>query len=184
MSNKKEIEIKFPLLNGANVVNRLKEIAKFKYEAHQIDEYFNAPHRDFTKKPRVCEWLRLRTSNGKYSINYKDYSPEIFCHEFESEISSKDHFNSLLKALNFELLVTVDKTRKVFDFDDVEISVDEVADLGSYIELEYKGNKENVDEARAYLFDVLSKINAEVGTQDKRGYPYELLIKMGKVSKN
>lgn len=183
MNNKKEIEIKFPLSNGKEVIKMLNDIAKFKYEAHQIDEYFNAPHRDFTSKPRVCEWLRLRTSNGKYSINYKDYSPEIFCHEYESEVSSKDHFDSLLKALNFESLVTVDKTRKVFDFEDVEISIDEVVDLGSYIEIEYKGREENIDTIQAYLFDVLNKLNAEVGTQDKRGYPYELLIKMGRVSK-
>lgn len=182
MSNQKEIEIKFPLLNSAQVINTLEKIADFKDEAHQIDEYFNAPHRDFTDKPRVCEWLRLRTSNGKYSINYKDYSPEIFCHEYESEISSKEDFNSLLKALNFEPLITVNKTRKIFDFTDVEISIDEVVDLGSYIEIEYKGSSENIDDIRIHLFDVLHKLNAEVGTQDKRGYPYELLIKTGKIT--
>lgn len=33
----------------------------------------------------------------------------------------------------------------------------------------------------AHLFDVLRQFNAEVGIQDERGYPHELLIKMGKI---
>lgn len=184
MNKKIEVEIKFPLLNEKEVLEYLDNNAKFKYEARQIDEYFNAPHRDFTSKPRIYEWLRLRNSNGKCSFNYKDYSHEVYCDEYETEISSYEHLELILKAMNFKSLVVVDKHRKAYDFEDVEVSIDTVADLGGYIEIEYKGNNENIEEIRKHLFNILERISAKTGELDKKGYPYELLIKKGFVKKN
>ncbi|MCL2338566.1 MAG: hypothetical protein FWC51_01260 [Proteobacteria bacterium] len=45
--NNLEIEIRFPLKNIAETLNKLNRIAEFKYSNRQIDTYYNAPHRDF-----------------------------------------------------------------------------------------------------------------------------------------
>ena len=181
MNQKIEVEIKLPLLNEKEVLQKLKNIARFKYEARQIDEYFNAPHRDFTIQPRIYEWLRLRNNDGKYSFNYKNYSYEIYCDEYETEISSEEHLRLILQAMNFKSLVIVDKYRKAYELEDVEISIDFVKELGEYIEIEYKGSKQDIKSIRKYLFDILDRIGAKTGALDKRGYPYELLIKKGLV---
>lgn len=181
MNKNIEIELKFPLLNFKEVETTLNKIGKFKYEAFQGDYYFNPPHRDFLKnKENVCEWLRLRKTNSKVQINYKDWLPhdqkvKTHCTEYETNIDSFENFLNILKALNFIDLIAVEKTRKIWDIEDVEISIDIVKDLGEFVEIEYKGNLQNIEEARKYLFTFLDKIGAKTGEVDLKGYPYLLL---------
>lgn len=183
MANNIEIELKFPLLNFQEVEKKLNLLGKFKYESYQSDYYLNPPHRNFLEnKDNVCEWLRLRKSNNKVQINYKDWLPhnqkiKTHCTEYETNIDSFDNFYNILKALNFTDLVTVEKTRKVWNVDDVEVSADIVTGLGEFIELEYKGNLEDIDEARNYLFTFLDKLNAKTQEMDLKGYPFLLLEK-------
>lgn len=186
MSDKVEIEIKLPLENGEELSKKLNDIAKFRSESRQVDRYFDAPHRSFVKNVvRVDEWLRLREdSHGNYSLTYKNFHPKgdvpkTHCDEYETQFSSMDDFELFFKAMNFSLLVEVDKLRRVWDFEDYEISIDDVKDLGKYIEVEYKGKSKDIEAVRIELFDVLKKIGAKTGELDKRGYPYELMIKKG-----
>lgn len=181
-----EIEIKLPLLNGAEVLEFLQTKGNFKYEKRQLDYYYNSPHRDFLKNPdNICEWLRLRVVGDKCEINYKDWLPheekiKSHCTEYETEIDSYEEFKQILHILNFKPMIKVDKVRKAWRVDDVEVSIDNVADLGYFIELEYKGNGVNdVESARTKLFDVLKSLNAKTGEVDLKGYPYLMLRKGG-----
>jgi adenylate cyclase class 2 len=181
MSSKKEVEIKFPILNGEDVIKKLNQVADFKYEAHQVDKYFNPPHRDFTKDPDgiIYEWLRLRHSDRGDSVNYKNWRPRTHCDEYESSISSLEDMELLLNALDIKPLITVDKVRKAWLYKDIEISMDIEKELGYFIELEHKGNIDNIDKARQELFSMLEELGAKTGEEDNRGYPYNLLIKKG-----
>ena len=58
---------------------------------------------------------------------------------------------------------------------DCEISIDEVKNLGDYIEIEYKGTNDNVDEVIAILCEILNEIEADVGPADYKGYAYNIL---------
>lgn len=183
MNKRKEIEIKLPLVNGDEVVGFLNKAAEFEYEDRQVDKYFNPPHRSFIDVEKIHEWLRLRNSGDKFSITYKNWAPKGFsCDEFEAKVSSFEDMELMLKALDFKDLVTVDKLRKVWRLNEFEISIDEVVDLGSYIEVEYKGDVEDVDAVVELLFGTLEKIGAKTGELDRRGYPWELLIKKGLIA--
>jgi len=180
-----EIELKFPLLNYSEIICRLNEIAIFKYESQQVDYYYNAPHRDFVKNPQnINEWLRLRVSNDKVELNYKDWQPhneiiKTYCKEYEIKVSSFEGLQSILEALNFKPLITVDKLRKVWLFNEVEISIDFIADLGAFIELEYKGNSDNIEKVRELLFQTLSSTGAQTSEIDLKGYPFLMLKRNG-----
>lgn len=180
-----EIEIKFPLLNYEETIRHLNKVANFKYESRQIDYYYNSPHRNFVENPQnINEWLRLRVSNDKMELNYKDWQPhseniKTHCIEHEVKISSFDAFKSILEALDFKALITVDKLRKVWLYDEVEISIDYIADLGAFIELEYKGVSDNIEIVRELLFQTLSLIDAQTKEIDLKGYPFLMLKKNG-----
>ena len=180
-----EVELKFPLLNHMKLVEKLESVAKPQKQADfQKDTYFNPAHRDFLSKKPISEWLRLRESKKGFSLNYKrwhneDGSKAVSCDEFETKIENIDALRKLLESLNFKKLITVDKTRNVWNYKDTEIAIDEVRGLGVFIELEAKGNFTGIEEAKKHLYSVLKEIGAEVGEQDFEGYPYLLLKRNG-----
>jgi len=185
MNKNIEIELKFPLLNSQEVESFLQSKGDFKYESFQHDVYLNPPHRNFlANKDNVCEWLRLRVSKGQAQINYKDWLPhsekiKTHCNEYETRVDSYDQLKLILDALNFEFLIEVKKIRKVWIYKDVEISIDIVEGLGEFLEVEYKGELSEVDQAREYLHLIIQEINAMTSDIDLKGYPFLLLEQKG-----
>lgn len=174
-----EIEIKYPLFNADDVINTLNKGGKSLYQEHQIDYYFNPPHKNYAAdKSNITEWFRVRTVDGKNSINYKDYSPKTHCIEHETKISSVEDTLNMLKATGFNNLITVDKFRQSWLVNDVEISIDNVKELGTFIELEYKGTSDDAIAVRGYLHSFLHNLNAKIGEEDNKGYPWVLLERL------
>ena len=187
MGNSKhiEVELKFPLLNHKELAEKLNSISKpEKHGDFQKDIYYNPSHRNFLGKKPVSEWLRLRESRKGFSLNYKkwhnkDGSKTVSCDEFETKIDNLEALRKLFENLNFEELIVVEKNRSVWNYKDTEIAIDEVKELGSFIELEAKGNFANIESAKEHLYAILKEIGAKVGEQDFEGYPYLLLKKKG-----
>ena len=182
-----EIEIKYQLKNVAHVMRTLEDTAIFIDNTMQIDTYYNSPGKNFLAyKHNISHWLRVREEEEVCSINYKIWQPEdtefqTHSIEYESQISSPESIHKMLTALGFEFLIAVKKRRCRYLLRDVEISIDQVDELGEYIELEYKGDVDCVENAREQLFTCLIEIGANVCERDKIGYPYALLIKHGMV---
>jgi len=180
-----EVELKFPLLNHKELTEKLKSIAKLEKQGDfQKDIYYNPAHRDFLSKKPVSEWLRLRESKKGLSLNYKkwhneDGSKTVSCDEFETKIDNIEALKKLFGNLNFKELITVDKNRSVWNYKDTEIAIDEVQELGNFIEIEARGNFTNIEEAKKHLYAILKEIGAKVGEQDFEGYPYLLLKNKG-----
>lgn len=108
-----EIEIQVSVERIRPLLIFLKKNADFKYKDHQIDEYFSPFHRNFIGKRPVKEWLRLRDSSGKYSINYKNwhfdkYGKSYYCDEYETKIEDLVKHKKILRVLDFKSIVKVD----------------------------------------------------------------------------
>jgi predicted adenylyl cyclase CyaB len=177
-----EIELKFLLENPEETINQLNKISKQIKESHQKDIYFIPPHRDFIKQIPVSEWLRLRETENKSSINYKRWhntkeKKAISCDEFETEISDINDLKNILKSLDFKEIIIVEKLRKVWIYKDTEIAIDKVTDLGYFIEIEAKKELNSIKETDEYLRNILEELNIKTGEQDFEGYPYLLLKK-------
>ena len=84
----------------------------------------------------------------------------------------------LLEALGFTAIITVDKTRQRWHLatphGQVEIAIDEVAGLGTYVEFEYAGDGD-LPQADAAITWAVQQAGAGLGDRDRRGYPYLLL---------
>ncbi|MER5649676.1 CYTH domain-containing protein [Streptosporangium sp. NPDC002524] len=67
--------------------------------SHQVDTYYNAPHRDFLDQEVVSEWLRVRKSNGGSSVNFKLWHPvdavaKTHADEYESPVADPEASSS------------------------------------------------------------------------------------------
>ena len=151
-----------------------------KKDDYQKDTYYVPQHRNFLDEKPISEWLRLRESKEGYSLNYKhwhnkDGENTTSCDEFQTSISDICTLEKILESLNFRKIIIVEKIRNTWQYKDVEIAIDNVTNLGYYIELEAKGNFKTIDEAKNHLYSVLGELNAKVGEQDFKGYPYRIL---------
>ena len=188
MGNKDiEIEIKLPLQNPDEVKEFLNKNAKLISEnIYQKDSYYVPIHRDFLAVKYPFEWLRLRKSPKGMFITYKHFFPENvkktdYCDEFETKIDNFEAMEKMFKSLDFKDAVVVEKSRTSWIFEEVEIVIDNVTDLGFYIELEAKESFDNPKDGKLYLYKVLKKLNARVGEEDLRGYPFRILENKGYV---
>ncbi|MGH3979946.1 MAG: class IV adenylate cyclase [Pseudonocardiaceae bacterium] len=176
-----EVEKKFALADPDELATRLAELgAKPSPETHQIDAYYNAPHRDFLAPEAISEWLRIRTEERGSSINFKRWHPidaliKTHADEYETKIDDVEAIRRLLEALDFTPLVTVDKIREDWKLPEVEVVFDHVEGAGHFVEFEFKGDAENVEDATARLEEFIASLDVELGEQINRGYPHILL---------
>jgi len=187
MANDTEIEIKIPLDKAtfSQVKEKLKKIAKFVKTSNHLDEYFTPSHRNFVEPKFPFEWLRIGKRGNKVILNYKHYYPEnvkvaTHCDELEIEIQNAKQLRKLFSALDFKELVTVDKERDIYVFNnEFEIALDAVKDLGYFIEIEAIKNFGNIDETRKKLFEFAKTLGIDTSNPDLRGYPFLMMQKKG-----
>ncbi len=185
-----EIELQAKVEHTEPLLDFLEKEADFESENHQIDEYFTPEHRDFLEPRLIQEWLRIRDSNGKYSINYKKWHFDkegrgLYADEHETKIENIETMRKILEKLDFKPVVVVDKKRKIWKYKDYEISVDSVKDLGDFVEIEYYGKRYH-DDHKKIMEEMVSFLkNLGCGTLEinHSGYPALLLGRGERIDK-
>ncbi len=181
-----EVEVKIAIDNFEEIKTKVAGVGKLMKSIRQIDDYYVPCHRDFfAQKPHPIEWMRIRTNPDKVvfgynkSINKKADGSQEYAEEYETEISQPEEFKKILNFLDFKKVVTVDKQREYWDCGDLEIALDKIEGLGSFIEVEAKGNFENTTKAKEACLEFLKKLGIEdaESTQIKKGYSVLLLEK-------
>lgn len=176
-----EIEKKFALPNANALKAKLEQLgAKPSPQTRQVDAYYNAPHRDFLAPKAISEWLRIRTEERGSSVNFKVWHPveaitKTHADEYESRVEDPEAIRRMLGALGFTPLVTVDKSREEWRLPDVEVVFDHVKDAGDFVEFEFKGEADDVEDATARLLEFIGSLEVELGEPVNRGYPHILL---------
>ncbi|WP_254506736.1 class IV adenylate cyclase [Anatilimnocola floriformis] len=178
-----EVELKFHLTDAAALQ---RELAAFDIAWHapeeQVDCYFNHPARDFVQ---TDEALRLRQMGSDNVITYK--GPKLDAatktrREIELPIAAgKDglaHFGELLETLSFRRVAEVRKIRTKGTFTwqawSVEVCLDEVAEVGSFVELEIQAEENTLAAARDAILALAARLN--LTQTERRGYLEMLLL--------
>jgi adenylate cyclase, class 2 len=153
-----EIEIKATFEDKDKVKAQLKKLgAQEEKQKHQVDEYYNHPQRDTRK---TSEYIRLRYKPGEnkgvfaYHVNIADGVTK----EYETAVDNLEVFKQILQGLNFPLLGVVDKKRETFKLDEFSITLDDVKDIGNFIEIEVDGEESEIAEKKEVLAEMLEKI--------------------------
>ncbi len=178
----KEIEIQVQIENSTELLNFLESTGEFIGKSEQKDTYYVPAHRNFLSSRPIEEWLRLRDSSGKYSINYKNWHYDQdgrshYCDEYETPINDLEQLEKIFEALNMKQVITVDKIRKIWKYKDYEISLDKIVGLGDFVEIEYKSNTtKNPTHITKEMINFLKKFNVGEISRNYVGYPFQLLF--------
>lgn len=125
----KNLELKATLSNK-EALKKVKELnIKESYDFEQVDMYFNVS----------SERLKLRIINGKEYELISYSRPDILSAKdsnYEIYVSQEPEKLQMMLISTLGLKVTVEKRRKVFIYNDCRIHVDNVVDLGEFIEFE------------------------------------------------
>lgn len=180
-----EIEIQVNVQNTRILSSFLEKNASFKYRHQQIDEYFTPAHRNFLASRPINEWLRLRNSDDTFFINYKNWHRDkkgksYYCDEFESKIENINQVRKIFKMLNIKPLIKVDKKRQVWQYQNFEIALDSVKNLGEFVEIEYKNpvtnKKVNPKKITDQMIAFLKSQKCGKIKRNYQGYPFLLLF--------
>ena len=177
-----EIEMKFPCDDFSTVENRLAEAGARQATALQeADHYFNAPDRDFAL---TDEALRVRRIGSANFLTYKGPKRDAQTKtRTEIEVPLADGaavaemLERLLTHLGYRPLTVVRKVRRVYRLHkqsfSLEICLDEVEELGRFVELEILAPEEQLEEARRVIQDTAGTLG--LATSERRSY-LELLL--------
>lgn len=180
----KEIEILVKLNEDMDKV--LKKFEEFNYISKEsvIDEYYYDPKRDNLKpniNNQMNECLRLRKKGNKNYITYKDDVYEnniwLYSNEYETEIKDIEVLKEILNRLGLKKLITIKNNKTTYTYNDYEIVLEEVEDLGYFMEVEYL-TKEDVDvkEIKKQIQTFIDSLNLKVSKELNIGKP-ELMLK-------
>ncbi|MHA2135605.1 MAG: class IV adenylate cyclase [Candidatus Thorarchaeota archaeon] len=168
-----EVEVKIPVTDSAQVFDVLSNLgARETKSESQVDDYYDHPCRQFSS---TDEALRLRTrlhgsvsdetldpSYPRSELTYKGKKIDLHSKtrvELSSGIVDADSFKSILEELGFNYVASIAKKRTYFALDNFTISIDEVEELGSFVELELVVlSKDQIDSTRESIFEIVKRM--------------------------
>ena len=166
MTNKLEIEKKYYIKNAT--IDELTKIiekrgAEYVGENKQCDIYFNVPGRDsLTSK----ECLRIRESKTKKEITYKpptkdeDMNSDFFAKkEVNLSIQDIEIAKILLLDIGCTILAEVKKERKRFRLDKFKIFIDNIQNVGLFIEIEIMDTSDNIKKNISEIDRLMESLN-------------------------
>lgn len=138
-----EIEIRVVLKDPVVARAALNESARFIKERVQKDEYFVPRDDDFFAAEKPDKWFRVRAEQGADSLNFSlcrfDGNGKLMqTEEYESGIANPGAVSEILQKVGFIKKAEVIKSRAYFQYQDYEITIDEVDNLGTLMEVELK----------------------------------------------
>ncbi len=136
-----EIETKLKVDSHQPIEAALEQLgAEFIEVQLQSDEYFDDVNRTFTNEDK-CLRLRSQKADHKHRL-FLTYKGPKEKHqikirpEIEIEITNAGDAQKLLLALGYKLMMTVQKKRTLWKFNQCDIALDELPLLGTFVEIE------------------------------------------------
>jgi adenylate cyclase class 2 len=181
-----EVELKYPVADLSEVRRQLSELeAEWLATRDEADTYYAHPARDFAQ---TDEALRIRRVGDRILLTYKGprldtttkSRREIELPLGDGEEVSRE-WTSLLEALGFRPVATVRKHRikAMVPWQErrIEASLDEVDEVGTFVELELVVDDAEFDTARATLAALAERLGLK--DSQRRSYLQLLLERRG-----
>ena len=142
-----EIEAKLKVDSLPEIESRVERLgAEFVAEQLQSDIHFDDSNATLTKADRC---LRLRRQvvgeSTRFFLTYKgakEKSNYKKRQEIEIEVSDADSAQKLLSALGYEQKLCFEKKRRLWRLGECEVALDQLRELGDFIEIEGPGDKQ------------------------------------------
>lgn len=175
----KEIEILVEVKDDIDTAkNKLKD---FEYVGlnHTIDEYYYDPLRDDLKPDnnnQLANCLRLRAKNDNYYVTYKNDVFEgekwLYSNEYETKIESIEMMKEVFERLGLKKFLEIDNNKEIYKTDKYEIALEDVKDLGIFLEVEYCTDEDvDVSKIKEEIQKFIDKLEINVSEELNMGKP-------------
>lgn len=176
----KEIEVKAKVADTAAVRAQLEALGcAFTEPVTQEDAIFVDFEGDFAEFRPETNFLRIRRAHGKILFTLKRSEVggnELSSIEREFEVNDAQQLEDTLGFLGYHEVIRVKKSRTKTRHNDMEICLDEVEGLGSFIEVE-KFSDGDGDAVQTELFAFLQTLGVSSEDRVLRGYDTLLYLK-------
>lgn len=146
----------------------------------QLDVYFK--ERGFRTKPQGpgSYLVRVRYMDNVTTLTMKRLTDrDGVWEEVETRVDSGDVVERVIDALGAERAVRFEKIRRECSIDGLEVIVDEVTDLGTFLEVAIEGPAEDIEASQARLRALIRSMDIDESRIERRGYPTILLEREG-----
>jgi len=185
-----EIEIRVKIKDSNNTLSTwLGDNATLVSKEDQKDIYLEPSKTSFlytdnNGKQQADKWLRVRSTGQENSICYKLVHRDkvgdfIYADEYETKIDNSKIMIDMFKCLNYRELCTVYKKRELWKYSNYYICIDNVRDLGDFVEIEIIESDKNMDieEEKLKMTGFIKEISGSELNKIEGGYPWLLMQK-------
>ena len=142
---------------------------------HQLDIYYDAPHREFAETDEALRIRHEEPDNGEAvtKLTYKGPLVEAESktrEEHETVADDTDALQGILSGLGFEPAARVEKDREFYVLEGYTISLDNVNGLGEFIEIEQGAADDDLEAVREGAVDLLSALGLDPTEQIRTSY--------------
>ncbi|UCE73190.1 MAG: class IV adenylate cyclase [Methanomassiliicoccales archaeon] len=173
-----EVEVKAYAVNLKEIEEKILSMGvRQAWQGEQVDTYFNHPARDFKT---TDEALRVREVEGKTVLTYKGPKIDTLSktrEEINVQVEDALSTQRLLKKLGFEEVGVVRKLRKKYFLGEFKVCLDEVDNLGEFVERELSVATKDSDAQVKKLRDSIIRTLDSFGLKRRERRSYlELLL--------
>ena len=179
-----EVEVKLPIANIESIEGIILQAGGVRLNSEiQSDIYFDHPCRSFSVTDESIR-LRHRTPLGDSTLSDSDYAPIELTYkgpkidkktktriEYTADLGSIEPITAILIHTGFKRVATITKRRVFFDIDGITASIDDVVDVGQYIELELIADgKDSMNTARERILSLLKTMGLDENLLVRESY--------------
>ena len=180
----KEIEILVEVYDSVDKIKNIFERFEYKGTKKVIDEYFYDPKRKDLKpdkENKIYNCLRVRQKGKERTITYKDDVYEngkwLYSNEYETRIDSVDIIKQIIEKLGLIKFIEIENEKKIYNYDKYEIVLENVKDLGLFMEVEYCTDKDiDVKKVKKEIQEFIDSLGIKVSEELNMGKP-EMYLK-------
>lgn len=179
---RKEIEVKAKVTDLESLTLRLeaKGIVLSEPIIQNDETFVDKNYGDYEKFQPGKNILRIRENNGKFLFTLKQpQSNELDAIERETDIDNSVEFKEALLLMGYKPVVEIHKVRRRAKYMDYEICLDEVKELGIFVEVEKITEDVNAGEVQEELFRLLEGLG--VKREDRITNGYDTLVYRKKI---
>lgn len=183
----KEIEILVELYTDIDICKQIFKKFNFIGTNHVIDYYYYDPLRSNLKPNQnyeLNECFRLRKKDNKNYITYKvdhfnDKNVWLYSDEYETQVEDIKMLEKIIKSLGLKELIIINNKKTIYTFENYEIVLEEVENLGKFMEVEYCTGKDvDIKKVKEEIQSFIDSLDLEVSSELHMGKPEMMIRKM------
>ena len=167
MAITKELKLKAKLFDAVEISKKLKKIAKYVGKEEYIDYFFSSknvlPIKEFRlrklKDDKIVT-IKVPISNQKIQEN----------EEYKFKVDNGEDFVYFIEMLGFEPTSTIRKKSEVYKYKKSIISLSEIENIGTYLEVAVHSKNNYSEEDKENLLNILKTLNLSEFDIDNRYY--------------